>query len=362
MEQVTELMQLVCDNSVEWRELDLHALEAKIDTFEQYLDPELCLENSAQDQESETPTNTASPTSGSSDEMYGTTEGRISATDTQLHIDQQYKDEHNPALTDHLDGTKEYTPLDLSTTSTGSNVGSQIRHNGQKRSHDIAFSTNAQRMSPATTEPSDPERRVQDPDRLWEQIETDVGILAEVYQKFAMITVKSVNDPVGPRRLKVLDMASLKKPTSYPGCVERFMTAISATALHNCFDGALDAIDYEIADNVCKASRVLMDHCRQIQIADTRGDGPSPNGAQKRACKNFMEDARRYLQMWQFEQFIQRAAADGVVTITVDVVMQYMQAAQSSRATDKLQNFLVQVNRMTRALGSAMDELEELQR
>jgi len=235
---------------------------------------------------------------------------------------------------------------------------------------------------PQQIDPSGSRRRVQDPDQLWEHIQTDMGILVEVYQDFATITAKSVDRPVGPRRLKVLDMASLIKPTSYPGCVQRLMTAISAKALHECFDGALDAVDYDIADNLCKASRALMN--RYCQIIDTRDDGPSPTEAHKCACKKFMEDARRYLQMWQqmtegdgvatlidlewsddsyvrFEQFVQRVAANGVVNLTVDVVMQYMQAAQTSRAVDKLQDFLVQVKRMTRALGSAMDNLEVLQ-
>jgi len=129
-------------------------MQAKIDTFEQYLDPELCLESLAQDRDSETPTNTTSLTAAASNEMHGTAEGRIFATGTQRHIDQQYMDKHSPALTDDLDATQKHTPLTLSTISAGSNTGSQVHHNGQKRSHDIAFSTGVQRMSPATTDRS----------------------------------------------------------------------------------------------------------------------------------------------------------------------------------------------------------------
>lgn len=63
----------------------------------------------------------------------------------------------------------------------------------------------------------------------------------------------------------------------------------------------------------------------------------------------------------RLEQLIQLATVDGAVYITVDVVMQYMQAARVRRADNTLHDFLVKVRRMTKALGSALEHLKELQ-
>lgn len=314
--------------------------------------------------------------------MHKTTRGKTITPESQRRIDQHYEGQYDPATTNDMDET-ENQPLNLSATSTGDKTGSQMHHNGRKRTHDIAFSSDPQKISLDTAKPGDSKRSVQDLEQLWEKITTDMEILVEVYQDFATDAVKSVDPPVGRRRLKALDMSSLIKPTSYPECVQQLVTALSAKALHECCDDAFDALDYDIADNLCNASRSLLNHYRQVEDAG-HGD-PSPNEAQKRACERFIDEAKKYLQMWEqmterdavaelvmagwsddsnerLEQLIRFATTDGAIHITVDVIMQYMQAAQVYRAGETLQKFLVKVKRMTKALETCIEDLEELQK
>ena len=347
-------------------------MQAKIDSFEQYLDPELCSQKMTQSPDSETPTKTTSPKSGPS----------MPRESLAVKPTTSPENERYPAITDDLGETEENLPPDLSTASTADKTDSQTSHMGRKRTHDIAFNKGSERMSPATTKSSVSKRRLQDPDQFRKQIMTDMETLVEVYQDFARVSVESMDVPVGSRGLKVLDMANLEKPTSYPECVQQLMNALNANALHECFDDAFEALDYDVADTLCNASRALLNHYRQVYHA--HNDDSSPNEAQKRACEKFKDGAKRYLQIleqmtkgdatakvidveWsgdskaRLEQLIQLATVDGAVYITVDVVMQYMQAARVRRADNTLHDFLVKVRRMTKALGSAIEDLKELQ-
>lgn len=296
-------------------------MQAKVDGFEQYLDPDMDAQEMTQSRDSKVATDTTLPKSGSS--------------------------------------------MPPKSTSIGPRSSSEISA-----------------VQPPPANPNDSKRGVQNPEQIWEKIRTDMEILVEVYQEFAMASVKSVDPPVGLRGLRPLDMPNLIKPTSYPECVQQLMTALDADALHECCDDAFDALDYDIADSLCKASRSLM--ALYCSIADVQVGGSPPNESQKRACEKFMDEAKKYLQIWEkiteidaiakivdagwsndsdarLEQLKQLATADGAAHITVDVVMQYMKGARMIRAEEQLRGFLKKVKRMTKALESSIHGLGELQ-
>jgi hypothetical protein len=60
------------------------------------------------------------------------------------------------------------------------------------------------------------------------------------------------------------------------------------------------------------------------------------------------------------EQLIQLSIANGGL-INTEVVMQYLKAAQTLRASDTLENFLTKVRPMIEALVSAFAEMEKLE-
>jgi hypothetical protein len=252
--------------------------------------------------------------------------------------------------------------------------------NGRKRTCDMAFNTSPHRMSPVISEARDPKRRAGGVEQLWKKIVTDMNTLVRLYQKFAMFAVKSVDPPVDG--IEVLDMQSLIKPTSCPDCVQRLVTAFTEEAYRRCFDHAFDALDYDIADNLCKVSRTLQGN--YYLNDDARDGSPSPNRAQKRIVGKFINEAKTYLSLWeqmtqgdamvksvkaQFDldpdavlvQLIQLVIAEGAQP-GEDLLMRYIKAAQVDRASDRLENCLAEVRPLTNALVSAYEDLEKLQK
>lgn len=106
--------------------------------------------------------------------------------------------------------------------------------------------------------PSSTQRGIDDPEELWEAIKTDMAALTTIYQEHASSFVQGMS----PERcgLRALDMEDLEKPPSVGQCIQRMMTAFDPEPLQKCFDDAFDALDYNITDNLCKASRTLRVH------------------------------------------------------------------------------------------------------
>jgi hypothetical protein len=310
-----------------------------------------------------------------SGDTHKTTGGKTITPELQRRIDEQYKDDHYPVE------QEEQSPPDLSTTANGGETDPRTNPNGRKRTHGMAFNASTRKPSPVMAEPSSPRRRAKDLEELWEKIMVNMTELAVLWRKFSRITTKSVDPPV--RGYKVLDMMDVIKPTSFPGCVHRLMTptAFSAEGVRVCLDNALDAVDYDIAETLSKASRAIGIHFRQAD--DAHDDDPSPNEAQKNAGEKCLDEAKRCLLMLEqmtkgdamakkvmaqmvlnpdaaLEQLIQLSIANGGL-INTEVVMQYLKAAQTLRASDTLENFLTKVRPMIEALVSAFAEMEKLE-
>jgi hypothetical protein len=313
---------------------------------------------------------------------YRTTGGKTITPALQRLIDDEHKDKHLSDTADDHDEQEEQeqSSPDLSTTTNGGETDSQTSHNRRKRTYGVAFNASTRKPPPVMAELSSSKRSAVSSKEFWRKIITDMKSLVRVYNGFARVTFQSVEPDL--HDLEMFDMAALIKPTSYPGCVQRLETGFSEEAFRECLDDALDAIDYEVADELCNAARVLAAHTREA--ADACDEGPSPDKAQKkRAGKKYLDEARKYLltfkQMTEgdaivkkiltqlsldpdavMEQLIQLGLANRDWELE-EVFMQYLKAAQAYKASDTLENFLTKVKSMTEALVSAFDDMEKLE-
>jgi hypothetical protein len=313
---------------------------------------------------------------------YRTTGGKTITPALQRLIDDEHKDNHLSDTADDHDEQEEQeqSSPDLSTTTNGGETDSQTSHNRRKRTYGVAFNASTRKPPPVMAELSSSKRSAVSSKEFWRKIITDMKSLVRVYNGFARVTFQSVEPDL--HDLEMFDMAALIKPTSYPGCVQRLETGFSEEAFRECLDDALDAIDYEVADELCNAARVLAAHTREA--ADACDEGPSPDKAQKkRAGKKYLDEARKYLltfkQMTEgdaivkkiltqlsldpdavMEQLIQLGLANRDWELE-EVFMQYLKAAQAYKASDTLENFLTKVKSMTEALVSAFDDMEKLE-
>lgn len=338
-------------------------IQAKVDSFEQYLDPELCSQNDIESQNRGVPTRTPSPKPGPSiPPAHRSVEptippGNIAARPPRMR------------------------PINTRNTSPDAETPDfETSPNRRKRNHHTAFSASTDRSSSVTTTDSNPKTKVENREELWKKIMTDMLALAKIYLDFARTSINNVvPSEIG---LETLDMAALEKPTSFPGCVQQLMTVFTAEALDKCFEDAFEALDYDIADKISMASRALGAHVHNAHHACD--DSASPNEAQKRAGNVFLKEAARNLSMleqmtkgdaiaeeikaqWSSDtedrlvQLMQLVIANEGRSL-VDVAMQYMQAAQVIRAEQKLEDFLEKVKRMTRELVSDFNDLKDLQK
>jgi hypothetical protein len=311
-----------------------------------------------------------------------TTGGKTITPALQRLIDDEHKDNHLSDTADDHDEQEEQeqSSPDLSTTTNGGETDSQTSHNRRKRTYGVAFNASTRKPPPVMAELSSSKRSAVSSKEFWRKSITDMKSLVRVYNGFARVTFQSVEPDL--HDLEMFDMAALIKPTSYPGCVQRLETGFSEEAFRECLDDALDAIDYEVADELCNAARVLAAHTREA--ADACDEGPSPDKAQKkRAGKKYLDEARKYLltfkQMTEgdaivkkiltqlsldpdavMEQLIQLGLANRDWELE-EVFMQYLKAAQAYKASDTLENFLTKVKSMTEALVSAFDDMEKLE-
>jgi hypothetical protein len=311
-----------------------------------------------------------------------TTGGKTITPELQRLIDDKHEDDHFSGTADDHDEQEEQeqSSPDLSTRTNGGETDSQTSHNRRKRTYGVAFNASTRKPSPVMTEPSGSKRSAVNSKEFWKKIITDMKTLVRVYNGFARVTFQSVEPDL--HDLEMFDMAALIKPTSYPGCVQRLKTGFSEEAFRECLDDALDAIDYEIADELCNAARVLAAHTREA--ADACDEGPSPDKAQKkRAGKKYLDEARKYLltfkQMTEGDAIVKKILtylsldSDAVMEQLIqlglanrdwepeEVFMQYLKAAQAYKASDTLENFLTKVKPMTEALVSAFTDMEKLE-
>jgi hypothetical protein len=311
-----------------------------------------------------------------------TTGGKTITPALQRLIDDEHRDHHfSDTAYDHDEQEEqEQSSPDLSTATNGGETDSQTSHNRRKRTYGVAFNASTREPSPVMDEPSSSKRSAVNSKEPWEKILTDMRTLVRVYHEFATVTFKSVESKL--HGFPMFDMAALIKPTSYPGCVQRLKTGFSEEACRECLDDALDAIDYEIADELCNAVRVLGAHGRET--ADACDEGPLPDKAQKkRAGKKYLDEARKYLlklkQMTEGDAMVKKIMAQLIpdpdamylqlVQLAhanedwkpVEVDMHYLKTVQAFRAIDTLKKFLTKVKPMTEALVSAFDEMEKLE-
>jgi hypothetical protein len=310
-----------------------------------------------------------------------TTGGKTITPELQRLIDEGNEDDHVSTVSDELDEQQEQTSHNLSSTTTGKETPSPMSDNGRKRTYDMALNISPQRMPPVMAEPISSKRRARDPEEIWEKILTDMATLVGIYQESGMVAVKSVDPP--QRGITVYDALDLKKPTSYPGCVQSLMTAFTETAFRECLEDALDVLDYDIAINLSEASRTLGGHF--FQANDAHNGGPSLEEDKKHAGSMFMDEAKKYLSMWEqmtqgdamvksvraqfdldpdavFKQLFLLALSLNQGQINGDLVMLYAKTAQVDRASEKLEDFLAKAKPLTNALVSTYDDLEKLQK
>jgi len=306
--------------------------------------------------------------------------GKMITPGLQHRIKQEHKNDHYSLVTDNPCDPEEQMCLGLSGTATGGKAVSEGSPNRRKRNHLTAFSTGTRRAPTVTTTYNDSNRKVEHSEELWKKIMTDMRDLAKIYLDFARTSVNNVvRSEIG---LETLDMAGLIKPTSFPGCLQQLMTVFTAEALDQCFEDAFETLDYDIADKISMASRALGAHVHNVHHAGD--DSTSPNEAQKRAGRRYLDEAKRYLSIleqmtkgdaiaenikaqWSLDtqtrlvQLMQFVIANEGRS-PVDAAMQYMKAAQAGRAEKQLENFLEKVKRMTKELISDFDRLKELQK
>ena len=353
-------------------------MQAKIDDLEQYLNVDTCVKKFRGSRRSDQPTNNTSSeprppipsryTSAQSSSVAASSEGPIDITpSTRLYIPHQHSlvekgaSDRYPIVVDdedRKDGQGAHVLANGSAMTILGETSSQTNLNGRKRSHDMILNASGPKASTATKMFNNSMRRAETAEEPWKEIITDMAELVEVYQEFA-----ATNPSVDPR-----------EPS---GSIQHLMTAFTAQALHECVQEAIHVLDCDIIDHLSIANRAL-----RIQFYKA-GNGPLPNEAQRRAAGKFLDEAIKYLSLWEqmtegdamsrdvkvqpsldpnavLEQFVQLALANGGV-ITVEVVEQYINAAQVCEAGDKLGHFLTKVKPLTEALIAAFEDLERLQ-
>jgi hypothetical protein len=228
-------------------------------------------------------------------------------------------------------------------------------------------------------EPSSTKKRAVGSKELWEEIKTVMTTLETVYHDYALAFIKGMpSDVLG---IEASDMKDLAKPPSVEQCIQRLVTAFTEKAFQECIDDAFDALDYQIADKLSEASRAL--RARLYEADDTHNEHSPQNNAQKRASGKYLDDAKKFLSMWEMmseddmqkkvkaqlsdnpdtmqQQLIQLAFVDRN-TLSVHMVERYILAAQVYRAGLMLKDFLAKVKPLTKALVSAFDDLKKLQK
>jgi hypothetical protein len=234
--------------------------------------------------------------------------------------------------------------------------------------------------SAVIAEPNSSKDKGEASEKLWRKFITDTARLVNIYQDFAHDFIKIVS--LDENGVWATDMSELVKPTPFEHSVKRLMSAFTEKAYQKSFDDAFGALDYDITDNLFEAKRIL-----KIRYHDARknyDDGPSPSRIQRCAAEKYLDQAKKYLSMWEqmtadgamekaikaqvsinpdaiVEQFIELAEInDGC--LSVNMVEEYIRATQAYRAALKLKDFLAKVKLLTKALVSTFDDLEKLQK
>jgi hypothetical protein len=223
---------------------------------------------------------------------------------------------------------------------------------------------------------AEPKRKTQDSGELWKEVLADMASLLLVYQDHATSAFKSMEPPI--LGVEAFDIMDLAEPPSLWSSIQRLMTAFSVKNFQECFDNAFDALDYKIADELCKTSRILRVHLRDA--VKTHDGAASPSTTQMAAGDKYMSKAEQCLSMWEkmtehtpltlsimgslsidtdamVQLFIRQAFVDRR-EILVETIDQKIKAVQICRASEQLKDFLGEVKPMMERLSSAFGELE----